>query len=490
MEFYQNNKLTEKEEIKALAYKVNILDKKYEYGGPTLHYDRSGLYIDESDKHVAFIATSGGGKTTSGINPAVHSSIRAGESFLITDVKQEVFNQFYDELKREEYRIVIINFREPWKSTRWNPLRVIYELFRSGIPKNVDKAMRMLKSLVAVCITDTGSNDPYWANAARKTLMSIIQALFISAKPEQINLFNAYYMLETGKEKFATSNYLEEFFKDFIGEDNPVYTGMSSYFNNAPDTRRCVESVLHTGLGEFITSEVLIDTFSHDDFDITSLDSEKTAIFVIVQDESTIYHNLAGIFVSQVYEQYISLAQEKYNGKLPRRVNFFLEEFGQLKIDNAPSMLSASRSRNIRIFIVLQSFAQLEKYGSDNAKAIKENCGIWYYFYTNDIATLEELSRLSGERRVDASGQPSTKPLLSVTDLQSFKMGQVLIRMRGIQYVTKLPHFEVYGLGEPKHVEMKEREFKEISLFDMKTLVRNKKREKFESITSNLKVSQ
>ena len=53
----------------------------------------------------------------------------------------------------------------------------------------------------------------------------------------------------------------------------------------------------------------------------------KQAIFIILPDEKSTYYSLASLFVNQVYMQLVKNA-DKRGGRLERRVNFMLEEFG------------------------------------------------------------------------------------------------------------------------------------------------------------------
>ena len=484
MELYQKARIAEKSEIKDIAYKVNIFDEEYKAGGPPLLFEKQNMYLDTSDSHVMFVGTSGSGKTNF-LKYVIVTSIRAGENLVVLDLKQELYNQFHEELKNKGYKVVVMNFRDILRSVRWNKLRRIYKLYKSKKPSDNKKAMEELDSIATEIVRDDGAREKYWQDAAKFTFIGLVEALFIVGRPEQINLASVNYMLTRGSERFAASTYLKTLY-EIIGESSTACVNIGVYLNNATETRNAVESVLRRGLSKLIASEALNDTFSNDGFDISSIDNEKTAIFIVTPDETTKYKKHSEIFINQIYQQYLSLAHEKYNGRLPIRTNFILEEFGNMRIEDAPTMFSAVRSRNIRMYCVLQSFAQLEQYGPE-AKVIKDNCGLFFFFHTPDIETLEEFSRLSGERRVDINGQPSIKPILSATDLLSLKIDEVYFRMKdGVQHVTKIPHFSKAGIKEPKQVEVEEREFKEISLFDIQEFVKSKKREKFSKMTADL----
>ncbi len=63
------------------------------------------------------------------------------------------------------------------------------------------------------------------------------------------------------------------------------------------------------------------------DFKLEDLGREKIALFIILPDEKTTYYSLASLLVSQLYEQLVKVADNR-GGRLERRVNFILDEFG------------------------------------------------------------------------------------------------------------------------------------------------------------------
>lgn len=84
-------------------------------------------------------------------------------------------------------------------------------------------------------------------------------------------------------------------------------------------------------------------------------------------------------------------------------MNFCLDELGNIgrAINNLPHLLSAGRSRNIRVELVLQSISQLDDiYGKSNATTIMSNAAVKIAFRVNHWDTLSEFSRLCGEREI------------------------------------------------------------------------------------------
>ena len=137
---------------------------------------------------------------------------------------------------------------------------------------------------------------------------------------------------------------------------------------------------------------------SYSDFDMRSIGRNKTAVFLIVQDEKKTLHPLATIFIKQCYETLIDVAQES-GGKLPYRTNFILDEFANMPpLKDVTTMVTAARSRKIRFNFIIQNFSQLnEVYGKEKAETIKGNCGNIIYLISSELAALEEISKMCGE---------------------------------------------------------------------------------------------
>ena len=100
----------------------------------------------------------------------------------------------------------------------------------------------------------------------------------------------------------------------------------------------------------FARSEGLIEMLSGDDLHINSLRGDrKTAIYIIIPDETPIFDKLCGVLCSQLMSHYIRVAEDTHGGRLPVRHNFVIEELGNVgsALRNLPHMLSAGRSRTV-----------------------------------------------------------------------------------------------------------------------------------------------
>lgn len=268
--------------------------------------------------------------------------------------------------------------------------------------------------------------------------------LFDDATEAEININSINMMAETGEDRIGASTYIKEYFKS-KGELSPAYIAAASCINAPNETRGGIMSTFRTKTRIFSSQEALSEMLSYSDFDIRDVGKEKTAVFLKIHDEKTTYHALATIFVKQAYEALIAVAQTCPNLKLPYRTNFILDEFANMPaLKDVETMITASRSRNIRFSFVIQNFSQLNKvYGKDVAETIKGNCGNFVYIMSTELAALEEISKLLGDQKPAKAEKdkpaPPIRPLFTVSDLQALKEGEVIInRFRSMPFKTKL----------------------------------------------------
>lgn len=472
--------------------KVVLKDKNYKAGGVPFLLNKKTAYVNNSEDHTVIIGSTGSGKTECGILPTTRILAKAGESMIITDPKGEIYQKTGALLKEEGYKIILLNFRDPQRGNSWNPFGLPYQFYKegkeTGDSNKSDKAMELLEDLGANILTDPNSksNDPFWENASKDYFTALSMGLFEDAPADAININSINLMVTQGDHKFGRSFYDREYFA-MKGEDTPIYNKASAVINTAQDTKAGVLSTFRTKTGIFSSRQALSEMLARSDFDMGMIGKEKTAVFMMIHDEKKTYHALLTIFVKQVYESLIDEAQ-KCGGKLPIRTNFLLDEFANMPaLKDVDSMITASRSRNIRFTFIIQNFSQLNQvYGADMAETIKGNCNV-HFLLTTELKALEEISKLCGDKKPpkakDGQPQEPIRPLVTISDLQHMKQFEFLIkRMRCSPFKTKFtPDFElvknnVWGCSY-EEMPFSQREFKAPSTFDLISFVNKKKEE-------------
>ncbi len=457
--------------------KVHLKDDSYDAGGiPVINNGKDAWVDDNGQPHSLIMGASGSGKTQAFMFPLIRILGRHGESMIVTDPKGELYEKCGELLKEKGYKIILLNFRDPKEGAAWNPFSYPYRIYKEG---NSDKANELLQDLASNILIDPNNKaEPFWEQTASNFFTGLSLGLFDDATEEEININSINMMAEVGEDRIGASKYIIEYFKS-KGELSPAYIAAASCINAPNETRGGIMSTFRTKTRIFSSQEALSEMLSYSDFDIRDIGKEKTAVFLKVHDEKTTYHALATIFVKQAYEALIAVAQTCPGLKLPYRTNFILDEFANMPaLKDVESMITASRSRNMRFSFVIQNFSQLNKvYGKDVAETIKGNCGNFVYIMSTELAALEEISKLLGDQKPEKAEKdkpaPPIRPLFTVSDLQALKEGEVIInRFRSMPFKTKLAYDWKTDWGK-KYGEMSytERPHREVKVFDLKDFV-------------------
>lgn len=128
--------------------------------------------------------------------------------------------------------------------------------------------------------------------------------------------------------------------------------------------------------------------------------NRPTAVFMIIPDYDSSNHTLASIFVKQLYTTLAQNASETKGNKTFKRVQFILDEFGNMPaIDDMDQIMTVSLGRNILFNLFVQSFSQLtNKYGENIAEVIKENSQNWIYIMSLNSKTIEAFVQQAGSK--------------------------------------------------------------------------------------------
>lgn len=435
------------EEFKKGLTEVSLEDCSVEQSGIPLLCSDTSAYVDTSDSHSLIIGSSGSKKTRLFILPSIYSLAKAGESMVITDPKAELYERTSGYLKKKGYKVFCVNFRDESVNNAWNPLEAPLKFFKQG---KFDLSVGLLNDFAAISIPkDTRSGgDPFWDDSARSAFMGLLLVLFLLAEDEaEVNIRSILRLRATIFKNDKHANYTLSRIVELAGVDSLVAAYLSG-LNIAPEkTFGSILSTLDTHLMKFIIRPSLTDMMCHNDIRFENVGREKTAIYLVMPDEKETYHGLISVFIQQCYESLIFEAQKCTKKTLPIRVNFLLDEFSSLpQMKEFPSMIAASRSRNIRFNIVVQSEKQLESRYSEEADTIKGNCNNWIYLYSREFPTLVEISNLCGL-------QKSGKPLVTTSRLQRLdkEKGEALI-MHGRKYpfMSILKDVNAYDWEKPQ----------------------------------------
>ena len=450
------------EEIKRSTTYVDLTDDTYPGAGLPIKSDGHSAYVDSTDTHSLIFGATGSKKTRLFCMPMLNFFIKAGESFVATDPKGELYAKSSGLAKANGYNIVVLNFRDIGKGDMWNPLHLPYKLYHSG-KKNeaVSLFNDFVKTIAAPQFERT--KDVFWPEMASSLALANLLFLAEVAKEDEVNVGSlAALCSNASSEKLSTLSKL-------MSMNTIAGMNYKNVFTSAENTLRSIMVSLFGMIRIFTTQKNLTNMLSGNTVDISSFGRKKTAVYLIIPDEKSTYHSLITSFIKQAYEILIAEAQKEKNRVLPIRVNFVLDEFCNIpQVPDMPSMISAARSRNIRYFLIAQSLHQLRgRYGED-ADTIKGNCDNWVFLTSKELDLLNEISELCGTYRTPKG---EIRKLISVSELQRLdkQKGEALI-MHGRQYpvISEIADIDDYEMFKGyKAPPLSEYKMPEAKMFDL-----------------------
>jgi len=418
--------------------------------------DGSQVTFDGENSMNIILGATNSKKSRVLVAPYICTCAQAGESMIIPDIKGELSQGVLSPyirgvLSANNYKIRAINFRD-FNCDGINILLEPYYLYRDGYR---DEAMSEVNKIIsALASIYHGSNaDPFWEKTAVQYLMGVIILIYeLCDDADKINMLSlASYTNEDSCELIR--HVVEQ-----IDCDNNIMTMLRSVISEPEKTRMSTLATVNSFFSDFIINEKLLKMLSINTFEFEEIYREKTALFIIMPDETDAFTGIVGLLLSQI-SSFLVREAYKFGGKLPRRVNYICDEFCQYYIPNMAKNISAHRSRDIRWTIVCQSRKQLEMAYARDAATILANCTNTFFLSSPETELLEDLSLRAGFTNQTPNGQPQR--LISVANLRNMKKGwdytDVYFSSGPLVCVTKLPDISKYefvkGYTEPGHLE-------------------------------------
>ncbi|MCR1960753.1 type IV secretory system conjugative DNA transfer family protein [Thomasclavelia cocleata] len=479
--------------------------KKYKIGDKST-YKRAGLvfsgghnymYVDPNDSHTLVLGTSNSGKSWSLVLEMLEGCRMAGESVVVNDPKGELAKYMKAKFENDGYQCYILNFVDPEYSNAWNPFEMAIqewikaeELIKDdalkqmkdyeqdvakceilGLPKpkrpepikaDYSKAIEIVMDVANTLCLEANPKDPIWTETARDMVAGAAIFLMECGKFDLVSFTNIRKLI-TEASKMITPDDAETYGISISKQTKLMRVYLDNYRNNDADSIKLLDSYLSSTdntessfFSSFINKINLVTqnkavekVLASNEIDLKSFGEKKTAVFLIVHDEKKTYYPISTMFVKQIYEALIKSARNEANLRLKVPLNMILDEFGNMPpVKDIDAMLTAARSRGIRITMIIQDFQQLNKqYGKEIATTIKGNVMNTVYLLAGADDTLEEISKSAGTEKVWNKDKKLYEDvrLFSKDRLKHFEMGEALfLSQRRHPYFTNLQPYDAY----------------------------------------------
>ena len=328
----------------------------------------------------------------------IQKLINNGHSFLLTEVSGDLYSTLCDELKDKGYQVYCLDLRNPLESDSWNALYYPYTLYKQNKYLECLDALESVSSNIILDEENLKRTDPFWAISAKDFLVGLSYCLFEDAPYDEcVNLKSIQSMVNEGMGKFGGSTYIKEYFA--LKEDSDYGKQAALSVLQAPsDTYASIMSVFNQKLKSITVKNTFLRNICNNTIDLKEVITQKSAVFIRVEDEKTEASQYVHIFIKQLYEE---LIQEYYaDKKAQNEYTFIFNDFLSLgKIHDIEKMLLGAPKRNIDFTFVIQGISALEcTYGQDLANMILGSCDTYIIYNSMDLRTLKYIKDLCKNR--------------------------------------------------------------------------------------------
>ena len=423
------------------------------------------------NKNVLVIGGSGSGKTRFFIKPNLMqcTSDSRPVSFVVTDPKGGLICEVGHLLRRNKYRIKVVNTINFKKSMHYNPFAYIHS------EKDI---LKLVTTLIANTQGDGKSGDDFWRKAETLLYTALIGYLWYEAPVEEQNFATLIEMINTMEvreddEEFK--NPVDLIFEELASRD-PGHFAVRQYAKYRLAAGKTAKSILIScgaRLAPFDIQE-LREITAYDELELDTLGDRKTALFIIISDTDDTFNFLASMIYTQLFNLLCDKADDVYGGRLPVHVRCLIDECANIgQIPKLEKLMATIRSREISACLVLQAQSQLKALYKDNCDTIIGNCDSSVFLGGKEPTTLKELSAALGKETIDTFNtgesrgrevshslnyQKLGKELMSQDELAVLNGGKCILQLRGVRPflsdkydITKHPNYKYLSDANPKN---------------------------------------
>lgn len=369
-------------------------------GGIAVSYERSkfreSVACITDDVHILIIGATRSGKTRCLVIQSICALALAAEGMVVNDPKGELYHYTHSFLESMGYMVQVVDFNNPKKSCRYNPLQMIIDAVNEN---RIDDAQTYTWDFVTFLVEKNDHSEPIWSNGEMSVIAAAVMCVvYVNRdRPEYQNLTNVYNFI-ANMCKPVNKVLPIDAYMDKLPDSHPAKKLMA-IAKLAPDKMGgSFYTAALTTLRLFITNDIYNMT-KESEFSLSDVGAKlKQALFFILPDQKTTYYPIVTLLVSQQYEQLVTYAK-KCGNRLPHRVNYILDEFGNFAaISDFQTKMTVAGGYGVRWNLFIQDFNQLiDKYGQEVAKIIQGNCHYWIYLHSQDNSTNEEISKSMGK---------------------------------------------------------------------------------------------
>jgi len=419
----------------------------------------------DDDTHVLLIGTTRSGKSRRVIMPTIWHLAKCGESMVICDLKKELQPITKKYLINKGYNIITLDLRTPSAGNRWNMLHPVVKALEQG---DTAQAVQHANDIAhTLSFNPKYRGDPIWPSAKKALISALILAVAVEAPVPHKHMGTEFHLLAHlgqggGKE-------LDGYFNS-LSPNHPARSSYAVFQMSTDKMRSSIATDTLTTLQLFGVDPAIVWMIADQDHDLAAVGKEKTAVFLVIPDERTDRNVLASLYIQQSYSALVDLANHN-KGRLPLRVNYLLDEFGNIPaISDFTTKITTAGGRGIRFTLAVQGIDQLAEHYPQKENTIMGQCWTWIYVLTSDNNTAKLISekcgrytvatesynssaQISGSRSEGVTQGLASRPLVMPDEVSRWPVDSVLVLRTRLQ-PAKLPLPDVSQLHIAKDLDL------------------------------------
>ncbi len=418
------------------------------------------------NKNILVVGGSGSGKTRFFVKPNL---MQMHSSYVVTDPKGSIVIDCGKMLRRNEYKIKILNTINFKKSHRYNPFAYIHS------EKDI---LKLVNCLISNTKGEGKSSDDFWQKAETLLYTALIGYIWYEAPAEEQNFATLIEFInasEVREDDESFENPVDLMFKE-LAQRNPNHFAVRQYKKYKLAAGKTAKSILIScgaRLAPFDIQE-LRELTAYDELELDTLGDRKTALFIIISDTDDTFNFLVSMCYTQLFNLLCDKADDVYGGRLPVHVRCLIDECANIgQIPKLEKLMATIRSREISACLVLQAQSQLKALYKDNADTIVGNCDSYIFLGGKEPTTLKELSTALGKETIytfntgESRGrevshslnyQKLGKELMSQDELAVLDGGKCILQLRGMRPflsdkydITRHPNYKYLSDADPRN---------------------------------------
>jgi len=371
------------------GFKENSLGVSLEFGGSSSNNKR-GIVLNNPFRGIFILGAAGSGKSESIALPLLDQFSRKKYAGIVYDFKfPSLANEVEGYTKREGLRHYFIDFVEPLRSYRVNPLNPIY------LP-NTSYAREYATAIIMNLVKESIQKTDFWIRSSIDLLTACIWYLR-EEHPDKCDLPHVCAMI-TSKD----TDLLETLQKNATTAQMTIsiYNAMQ---RGAEGQLSGVIGTLQSAIAQINTPEIMY-VFGGDDFSL-DINNPLNPIILTVGTTPVLVDTYA-----PVCSLIISVATKLMNQPGKQHSFVLLDEFPTCFIPKIEVLPNTGRSNKIATVLMCQDLSQLnDSYGKETGDVLFASCNNHFYGRVASSHTSEILSRQFGkEDRTFVTSSTST----------------------------------------------------------------------------------